>query len=505
MSSTARLIFDGYCGSVCFVNSYCYQMTGWLVLLRLPMHSFQRPPQPFQSIERRSGRAAFSINSTCEKDGTGRVLSYADVIAFCETPSWSLSEAALFENVLGIKRCLDTILEVIKTNLPQYLGETYRWLFESFWFYQVDPGTNAIAWMWIRPFGCQCKCWVTTISINFVSSVIGGLRLNYGAPVRRGRVYFLLVRSDLMSKAAKDDFPMWADVLAENMKAENDYDWYLGQSNSLFWPELVHAFLPKGRPASTRWPLDCGEDYPWKNQWKCTTEKKQHNQKEQTEEMQMGSEAQRLGKAQECHILNVFVVLFGLSLLNCSEFTHLIETMTQVKKWKGCFKRKYPAMAKQILNQREMDASWLHNIQSLNIYNCGLLIVAQGLGYCNEVLQKLPWNQYFSEYWQDEPNARYSQSADDVSHVLSLRLWLLDIFPVWMLHIIWPRPHATIALPQRGRFLSGTNSDPTQILSDRFVLHRQVWNHCCWWGCPLTRWNLMDSKTAKHSCKIWSE
>lgn len=56
------------------------------------------------------------------------------------------------------------------------------------------------------------------------------LRFDFGAPMRRDRIYILLIRTELMGKMAGQDFPAFATELANKLQLESMFDWHLG-----FW------------------------------------------------------------------------------------------------------------------------------------------------------------------------------------------------------------------------------------------------------------------------------
>ena len=53
-------------------------------------------------------------------------------------------------------------------------------------------------------------------------------RKNYGAPITRDRVWILMARTDLMTKAARRDFQTYASSMATALEKNCKVDWYLG-------------------------------------------------------------------------------------------------------------------------------------------------------------------------------------------------------------------------------------------------------------------------------------
>ena len=93
-------------------------------------------------------------------------------------------------------------------------------------------------------------------------------RLNYGAPVRRDRVYILLIRNELLSKSAKQNFENFASTLASELMHESQVDWWLALTYtrwicyllaSNFWIHRIGYFSIEFSLDTSLVPIYCQE------------------------------------------------------------------------------------------------------------------------------------------------------------------------------------------------------------------------------------------------------
>ena len=61
--------------------------------------------------------------------------------------------------------------------------------------------------------------------ISCVLSFVDVLRLSFGAPISRNRVYLLLLRRDVMLKRAKDNFSQFASGICEALGMKPECSW----------------------------------------------------------------------------------------------------------------------------------------------------------------------------------------------------------------------------------------------------------------------------------------
>ena len=216
-------------------------------------------------------------------------------IAIAVVPIWlntrQLSQAAVLENVPGIKRhdVFSEVMELLENNLPENL---------TYLRYQICV------------ISCECihgatgkvsdhhviqKCWqhratryeITTIDIDpllgnyrnaFAPSAnsplqIAALALRFllGAPVTRNRVFFLIVRKNLMVRNL--DLSLFAKAMYENLQLPQTITWYCPQIRMLFmlsvqswmhvYPSIVSLTylaqsFTKARSSPAKGPLGCG-------------------------------------------------------------------------------------------------------------------------------------------------------------------------------------------------------------------------------------------------------
>lgn len=162
--------------------------------------------------------------------------------------------AGLFENVRGFERVMDEVLPVLRANLPEYSLE----------FMEINPS-------------------------------------NYGAPISRDRLFFVLVRSDLMINAARRDFCKYVHEMSRRFEMDCTLDWQDLLLPEDHWRVEQSVRERTQRSAKTR-KNKSKKDPKWKDLHKQWAQ--QH----------------------------------------------------KVIRSRGCFKQKFPKAAKQITSKREIDA-----------------------------------------------------------------------------------------------------------------------------------------------------